>query len=105
MHGSVFGVFESNACPSNLIKNGLDFGIGWPRFFVACLSLIVYILVEPLHQISRFLPAIVLIPAVMAVLFRTLHVNFIRRKDIERGLHRGLLASWLVLATILVIQW
>ena len=105
MHGMTFGVFKANNCSSALTKNTLEYGIAFPRFFVAVLSLFVYVLVDLLHQVSRFLPAIILIPATLIVLLRTLFINFIHRKDIERGLHLGLLAGWLVLATLLAVQW
>ena len=105
MHIETFGVFNVNNCPNALLKNTLDYAIALPRFFVAVLSLFVYVLVDLLYQVSRYLPAIILIPAVSIVLLRTLFTNFIQRKDIERGLHRGLLAGWLILATLLAVQW
>ena len=105
MHWSVFGVFETNGCPSILIEKGLEYGIELPRAFVASLSILVYVLVEPLSQMSRILPAMVLLPISLGVLFRTLFANFFRCKNIERGMLRGLLAGWLVLATVLAVQW
>ena len=105
MHGSVFGVLETNGCPNALIEKMLEYGIGFPRFFVASLSILVYVLVEPLNQMARFLPAMVLLPLSLGVLFRTLFTNFVRHKNIKRGMHRGLLAGWLVLATVLAVQW
>jgi len=62
MHGSVFGVLETNNCPNAFIEKTL-------------------------------------------ILFRTLFVNFFHNKNISRGVHRGLLATWLVLAVLLAIQW
>lgn len=105
MHGSVFGALVTNNCPNILIEKMLEYGIGFPRVFVSALSILVYVLVEPLNQVSRILPVFVLLPASIAVLFRTLFVNFFSRKNISRGIHRGLLAGWLVLATLLAVQW
>jgi len=105
LHGSVFGVFEANECPNTLTKNSLEFGIAWPRLFVASLSIFVFIFVDLLYQVSPVLPALVLIPAAFALLARTLIFNFLKNKHSQRGLHRGLLAGWLALATILAVQW
>jgi len=105
MHGSVFGVFVTNNCPNAFAKKILEYGIGFPRVFVAFLSMLIYVLVEPLNQISRILPALVLLPASIAVLFRTIFANFFYRININRGIHRGLLVGWLVLATLLAVQW
>lgn len=105
MHRSVFGVFETNNCPNAFVEKMLEYGIGIPRFLVAFLSILVYVFVEPLNPISRVLPALVLLPVSMAILFRTLFVNFFRHKNINRGVHRGLLAGWLVLAALVAVQW
>lgn len=103
MHHTTFGVFITNDCPNVLTKNMLEYGIAFPRLFVASLSLLIYVLADFLYQIAHFLPVVILIPAAMMVLLRTLFVNFVQRKNIERGLHRGLLAGWLLLATLLAV--
>lgn len=105
MHASVFGVLETNPCPNLLVQYMLYYGISWPRGIVISLALFVYVLVEILHSISQYLPAIILIPTSLAILLRTLFINFIKRKNVLRGIHRGLLATWLALATLSALSW
>lgn len=105
MHGSAFGVFEVNPCKSSLIKKALEYGIALPRLMIAFLTFLVYPLVELLSSLHRSLPAIILLPSVAALLLRSLFMNFVKRKDTERGLHRGFLIGWFGLSTLLAVQW
>jgi hypothetical protein len=104
LNWSVFGTIELTPCRNPLLSALLTYGVVWPHSFVIALMLLVYPASGALREIALWLAPAVLLPVVSAALLRTIYVNFIRRLDVVRGLHRALVVSCVLLATIMAVS-